>query len=240
MRSLLVGFLVTLMGILTGLLATFLFHKPEPYTQRPLSHRVTRPLPKGPLGTPEAENKAQEGLSPGPDDRLDGGEAFKTKMERPEDVDPLPQLEPSPQATEATNEPREETGGEPLRVSPSFDKSANLPAKAPSKRSSRQRLRSGGEPFPQKADEERPSAQYALHLGSFKDHQLASRMIQKIQELGFEGSIERVNIPGKGEFHRVLAVGFPDKASARAELERLISQGVIKEGRVVGLKDAKR
>lgn len=66
---------------------------------------------------------------------------------------------------------------------------------------------------------------YYLQLGSFKNEKEANELLNKYKLQNQKGSIIKVDIPGKGLYHRVVLGEFDNKNTAELEKERIINLG---------------
>jgi cell division septation protein DedD len=73
---------------------------------------------------------------------------------------------------------------------------------------------------------------FSLHVGSYQTFEAARRAASGLERSGQPAFVAPVLLEGKGQWYRVFLGALPDGASARAELERALAEGLVVEGTV--------
>lgn len=219
-RSVLVGALVVLMGMLGGVLLSLVLSPPSPPPALFVQGVVAKAMPPVPVPPPSRE--PSEGNAGAAASNASKSEELgpETESASPPVASPLAEKigtsEPFPPIF--APHPREETI-EPLN--PVAAQRQNTESQRPSRSPGAFAARGGS------------TSCFTLHVESFKDPRTAARRVEALRAQGLDAFTGPADIPGKGRFHRVFVGEFQDRASAIAYLEELKSEQKIGQGRVV-------
>lgn len=81
---------------------------------------------------------------------------------------------------------------------------------------------------------------FTLHVESFRDPLAAHKRVEFYKALGLESFLKKVEIPGKGTFHRVFVGRFQRREEAEALRKRLEKHYGLHGGRVMRAQDLQR
>lgn len=79
------------------------------------------------------------------------------------------------------------------------------------------------------------SGRYTLHLSSYRNLNLAQKQLAQLKAKGVKARIQRVDLPGKGRWHRILVGNYQTKAAAKAAGEKLSQKAGLVSYRVLRL-----
>lgn len=217
-RSILMGFLVVLMGMAAGLLLSLLFWAPAPKPS---------PTPQGVVNG-KVPPEASPSLERAPQTAMKFSDVELTKTEAG------PEVSLSPDPLPAQEEKKPET--EDLHQRDSAPEFIQEPGAAKQSASQQKRVssgRAGKDSKPIKSGSEKNSFSFTLHVESFKSAEAAERRVNVLRGQGIDAFSRPVQVPGRGLFHRVFAGKFQGRAEANRFLEKLKAENKIQGGRVI-------
>lgn len=217
-RSVLMGFLVVIMGMAAGLLLSMLFWPSPPQSPPAPQGLVRGKVPSEPLPSPK--EPPQGGIELSQREPMKGEldlEASLTQASLPASEENKPEGE-EVNEKEAASEPAKEPAG-PKEPLPQKERVASGRARQDSKTL---RAASGKDSF-----------SFTLHVESFKSAEAAARRVNVLREQGLDAFTRPAEVPGKGLFHRVFVGKFQDRASAGKFLEKLKAEKKVQAGRVM-------
>ena len=218
LRSVLMGFLVVIMGMAAGLLFSILFWPTPPQT------------PPAPQGLVSARVPSQP--SPPPEQSSEGA----MQLSKMEPMKAEPDLEAS--LTQASLPVSEEKmpKGEEVKQEEAIARSTQEPVGVKQSHPQKERVASGRVGKDSKTAKAAPgkdSFSFTLHVESFKSAEAAARRVNVLKEEGLDAFTRPAEVPGKGLFHRVFVGKFQDRASASKFLEKLKAEKKVQAGRVL-------
>lgn len=215
LRWVFAGALIVVLGFLSFRGLSLLRSSPPPPPQRP----VVKVMPPAPPYAPaflKAEEEGLKILSQAEEKRP--FQIAKPRTSQMEDAKSPPP--PASQSAPPSPSPKQAPvpSASPLETPPP----AVQPNAPPPTPSSEPRIKEKGEAFA-----------YTIHLESFKSPKTARDRVRYFESLGLEAFSRRVDLPGKGVFHRVLVGRFADRTQAKAFQASLQEDHSLPRGRII-------
>lgn len=214
LRWVFAGALIVLLGALSFRGLSSLRSSPTPPPQRP----VVKVMPPAPPSAP-AFLKAEE-------------EGFKI-LSQAKEKRPLQIAKPRTSQVEAPKPPPPTSPSTPTSPTP---KEALAPSASPSENPPPAVQPKAPPPTPSSESRIKEKAEafaYTIHLESFKNPKTARDRVRYFESLGLEAFSRRVDLPGKGIFHRVLVGRLADRTQAKAFQARLQKEHSLPRGRII-------
>lgn len=217
LRDLAAGALVTVMGLVAGLLASMVIMSPRVEVGVTTSKVVKKVMPPRPwemaaleveraiserLPSQEITEAAPPGVQGGVQDSEEG---------KPKEGGPVAPQEPN----------------EGQRLKKSSSRAPKGVDVAKEEKSYQQK---------EKKEASSPIRLFTVHLESFKSLQAAQKRAEDLKATGVEAFVQQAQIPNKGTFYRVFVGKFQDKGSATAFLHELQERGAIGKGMVLEIR----
>lgn len=222
-RSVLMGFLVVIMGMAAGLLLSMLFWPSPPQTPPAPQGLVSGKVPSEPLPSPK---ETPEG-------------AIQLSQREPLRGEPDTEASLTQASLPVSEENKPE--GEEVNQKEAASESAQEPARPKESLTQKERVTTGRarqDSKPARVASGKGSFSFTLHVESFKSAEAAARRVNVLREQGLDAFTRPAEVPGKGLFHRVFVGKFQDRASASKFLEKLKAEKKVQAGRVISRSEA--